>query len=194
MPQPSPSFWVTLATGLILLLALVGSLVLPNRRVWPPTTKGAGWRIALVWMCTILLFAGLMVVGVSSVDTLGLGGGWVRWVGAVLVLGGIGLAFHGVAFLGERATAGLKDALVTTGPYRFTRNPQYLGNLMVIVGLVVLTDSVPAALAAIPGILGFVVFPFTEEPWLERQYGAEYRVYRERVPRFLGPVGRPPAT
>lgn len=33
--------------------------------------------------------------------------------------------------------------------------------------------------------LWFVVAPLAEEPWLEEQYGGEYREYRGRVPRFL---------
>lgn len=183
-------FWLTVAAALTLLLALAGSIAFPSRRIWPPTERGAAWRQTLIWVCFLGAFAGLMVVGVSSVGTLGLGGGWVRWVGAGLVLAGLGLAIYGIAFLGDRNTVGLKDTLITGGPYRYTRNPQYLGDLAVIAGLVVLTDSLPAALAAIPGALCFLAFPFAEEPWLERQYGAAYRAYRRGVPRFLGVPSR----
>jgi protein-S-isoprenylcysteine O-methyltransferase Ste14 len=36
------------------------------------------------------------------------------------------------------------------------------------------------------GAVWFVLAPWAEEPWLNKQYGEAYRRYRERCPRFLG--------
>jgi protein-S-isoprenylcysteine O-methyltransferase Ste14 len=77
-------------------------------------------------------------------------------------------------------------ALVVGGPYRWTRNPIYLGLTLVSAGISV------AANAIWPLLLLPVVFTFVrrqhverEERYLDRTFGREYRRYRDRVPRWL---------
>ena len=72
----------------------------------------------------------------------------------------------------------------SAGPYRFTRNPQYLGDIVFFIGVGVIANSVFLWIAHLLLALVFVVAPLTEEPWLEEQYGDAYREYRKRVPRF----------
>ena len=71
------------------------------------------------------------------------------------------------------------------GPYRFTRNPQYLGNNVLFLGLSIIANSellwVTHALLA----LVFIITPLSEEVWLKEQYGEEYERYRRDTPRFL---------
>ena len=74
---------------------------------------------------------------------------------------------------------------MSSGPYRFTRKPQYVGDIVFFVGVGVIANSVFLWIAHVLLIVGFVVAPLTEEPWLEEQYGNAYREYRSRVPRFL---------
>ena len=81
--------------------------------------------------------------------------------------------------------SGQRGGFVSSGPYRFTRNPQYVGDIVFFVGVGVIANSVFLWIAHVLLILGFVVAPLTEEPWLEEQYGDAYREYRRRVPRFL---------
>lgn len=78
------------------------------------------------------------------------------------------------------------SALVTTGPFRFTRNPMYLGILVVTVGLAVVV-GVAAAYAAPIAFFFFVNFisiPYEEEK-MERQFGEAYRNYKARVRRWI---------
>ena len=49
-----------------------------------------------------------------------------------------------------------------------------------------LTNSVRVAILAIGGVFWTLLLPFAEEPWLTEQYGDNYEIYRERVPRFIG--------
>jgi len=75
--------------------------------------------------------------------------------------------------------------LVVRGPYRWVRNPMYLGVELVIVGWSVLFRSVSVALyAVVVGLAfhGFVVL--YEEPALRRKFGACYRKYCEQVGRW----------
>ena len=78
------------------------------------------------------------------------------------------------------------SALVTTGPYRFTRNPMYLGMLCGYLGGTCLVNSA-YLLAFLPIILGAMHFGVIrrEEAYLGRLFGEEYLAYRRRVRRWL---------
>jgi protein-S-isoprenylcysteine O-methyltransferase Ste14 len=80
-------------------------------------------------------------------------------------------------------------ALVIRGPYRFTRNPMYVGVLAILAGLALAHWSAPLAIYAAGVATAFVTFVrLYEEPRLERQFGDAYRRYTARVPRWLGPI------
>src|SRR3954447_25307511 len=77
-------------------------------------------------------------------------------------------------------------SIVDTGPYRFTRNPIYLGMMLALVGLAIAFDSawllvtlVPFALVICYGVVA------REDAYLERRFGEVYRRYRARVGRWL---------
>ena len=77
-------------------------------------------------------------------------------------------------------------ALVVEGPYHVTRNPIYIGFVLVYFGLAVTLTSVWVLLLLIPVLIVLqrgVVKP--EEDYLERQFGEAYRKYKARVPRWL---------
>ena len=76
--------------------------------------------------------------------------------------------------------------IVDTGPYRFTRNPIYLGMMLGLIGLAVALNSLWLLLTLAPFALviryGVVA---REEAYLERKFGDVYRHYRARVWRWL---------
>lgn len=77
-------------------------------------------------------------------------------------------------------------ALVTSGPYRFSRNPIYVGFAITFVGLALAMDSWSALAALIPCLIvveAFVIRP--EERYLEGKFGREYLDYKARVRRWL---------
>ena len=76
--------------------------------------------------------------------------------------------------------------LVTDGPYRFTRNPMYVGMALAYAGGAVAAQRL-WSLATLPLVLRWVdraVVP-REERHLEETFGVEYEAYRGRVPRWL---------
>jgi protein-S-isoprenylcysteine O-methyltransferase Ste14 len=77
-------------------------------------------------------------------------------------------------------------ALVTTGPFRFTRNPIYLGDTLVYSGLALALGR-RGPLVLLPGVLALIDRGVIrrEERYLERRFGAPYRDYRARVRRWL---------
>ena len=122
-----------------------------------------------------------------------LGGGtfgdW-RWAGIPLVLAGAAL---NASFIARFARAGTAvepwkptTAIVTEGPYRFTRNPAYLGMALLIAGIAFLADA-PWALLAVPPVVAVIDRGVIarEERYLEREFGEEYLAYKRRVRRWL---------
>lgn len=84
--------------------------------------------------------------------------------------------------------------LTTTGPYRYMRNPLYIGNTLLLVGLCVLMRlpwMVPVALVYCALVYTLVVRD--EEGRLESEYGAHYEEYKRQVPRWM-PRALPKAT
>ena len=76
--------------------------------------------------------------------------------------------------------------IVDTGPYRFTRNPIYLGMFLGLVGLALAFDSLwlLALLVAFALVIHYRVV-VREEAYLERKFGDVYRRYSSRVRRWL---------
>jgi protein-S-isoprenylcysteine O-methyltransferase Ste14 len=75
---------------------------------------------------------------------------------------------------------------VAVGPYRFVRNPMYIGGFMVILGFgLVLRSPCVAILALVfAGVFHLFVTVY-EEPSLERRFGESYSEYKRRVRRWL---------
>jgi len=85
-----------------------------------------------------------------------------------------------------KPTSPTNRALVTEGPYRFTRNPMYLGLVTLSLGIALLLGSWPMLLAPIAmfATANWVHIPFEEEK-MRRQFGATYEAYLTRVRRWL---------
>jgi protein-S-isoprenylcysteine O-methyltransferase Ste14 len=77
-------------------------------------------------------------------------------------------------------------AIATSGPYRFTRNPIYLGMMLGLTGLAIGFDSLWILFALLPFYLviryGVIA---REEAYLEGKFGSVYLDYKSRVRRWL---------
>ncbi len=78
------------------------------------------------------------------------------------------------------------ETIVTDGPYRYSRNPLYIGLMSLYSGAAVMGDSlwVLGLLAPLLVVMHFGVI-LREEAYLERKFGDVYRAYRARVRRWL---------
>ena len=76
--------------------------------------------------------------------------------------------------------------LVTNGPYRVTRNPIYIGFILLYFGIAILATSVWMLLLLVPLLIvlqrGVVE---REETYLDAKFGEEYGKYKARAPRWL---------
>lgn len=132
---------------------------------------------------------GLVLVGILDTRSLGVTGGnpgVLAYAGGVFLV--LGLLVRGVATvqLGLTATEGRADDLETGGVYRYTRNPQYLGDLVAMAGWVLVTDSRLAAIVAASALPYYLLLPLAEEPWLQEHYGEDFDTYAAETPRFVG--------
>ena len=114
----------------------------------------------------------------------------LRLVGRLAIIGGI--LFVGSAFLQMRKSNTPVDprepvsAFVTSGPYRFTRNPIYLGLFLIYLGFTLLAGTLWGLIAS-----PFLIWTITqavihvEEIYLEEKFGEQYKQYRSRVRQWI---------
>jgi protein-S-isoprenylcysteine O-methyltransferase Ste14 len=142
-----------------------------------------------------LIYLGFLVIGILAGQWLGLPGlgaaaGVARIAGWVLIGAGLAVNFAGAGMFRRSGTAIIPfkpaSRLVTSGIYRWTRNPMYLGMALLYAGIAMLFDSILALalLAAVIAIIQAQVIS-REEDYLERHFGDEYREYRARVRRWI---------
>lgn len=107
-----------------------------------------------------------------------------------LILSGEGIraATIGLQYIirGGRGKRPYAEDLVTSGMFAHLRNPLYVGNFLLIAGLLALTgriETVAIGLAFI--VVCYVAMVGSEEAFLRTKFGAEYEAYCARVPRWI---------
>ena len=122
--------------------------------------------------------------GLDRLKPVPLGLGWV------LAAAGVALAASAIALFRRAGTSPVPiqptTALVVQGPYRFTRNPMYVGLAALYAGVTLLVDSL-WPLLLLPVVLVVIRWRVItrEEAYLERKFGDAYRAYTTRVRRWL---------
>jgi len=177
-------FYLTLAAEAAATVCVVVSIVFPQWRIWPPPRQHA-WQGYLMWFLFIASAGGVVALGVVGWGELALAL-WIRFVVGIL-LGCVGnaLALWAMVVLGIAPSFGGKSTLVCRGPYRFSRNPQYVGFILALVGWALLASSGLALVVSFVGVIPLILVPFAEERWLLARHGAAYEAYKRAVPRFI---------
>lgn len=136
-----------------------------------------------------LIFSGLVALGLFlDGDTIALG--LPQIIGTLLVAGGAGLIAVALGLFRRSDTRPEPwqpaNVLVSRGPYRFTRNPMYLGMAMLSLGAALLFSSFAGSVLAIIAAVAIdlTVIP-REEAYLVRRFGQDYVDYAGRVRRWL---------
>ena len=143
-----------------------------------------GWY-ALMWVLFTFIFFSNPVFVVLDWNSGVWQSGLRFWLAVPVAFLGAALVSWGLATLGTKKTSGLPDELVARGPYLITRNPQYVGDFLLFVGVAIFANSGVVAVTHLLTALLLLLAPFAEEPWLEEQYGEAYVAYRRTVPRYL---------
>ena len=146
------------------------------RRMYPP-----------VWF-------GLAILLMFLLDRFAPGPRWLegplRIAGALPFLFGLGLGIGGSAIF-QRAGTTIKpfqesSKLVTNGPFRYARNPMYLGMALGLAGIGIFLGTL-TPLLLIPAYVWKITMGFIqhEEVMLESVFGDAYREYMGRVRRWI---------
>jgi protein-S-isoprenylcysteine O-methyltransferase Ste14 len=149
-----------------------------------------------VWIPPPLLYAALFLLAMLFEDLVPLPLGSLvpedlaEVAGPGLIAAGMILSFWSVGALQRRGTSMIPirptTSLVTDGPYRFSRNPMYLGLVGIFVGVALVKQLLWGLLLAPLLVLVItVVVTRKEEAYLAQKFGAEYRRYRTAVRRWL---------
>lgn len=112
------------------------------------------------------------------------------WLGAIIFAAGLVLALWATVTIRKAGTALPINRSTTTivdyGPYRFSRNPIYIGMFLGLIGLATGFNSFWILLALVPF---YIVIRYgvvaREESYLERKFGEAYLSYKSRVGRWL---------
>lgn len=177
-------FLADVVINYILLLGLAWSIVFPEKRIWPPPKKYS-WQYLTTWGLFYVAFISNALLAVLD---------WNTWVipyeirfliGIPITVIGALLVTWGIVTLGIKNTSGLRNGLILDGPYYYTRNPQYLGDMILFIGISLVSNSLYVTVVHLLMIVVFLFTPFTEEVWLEKEYGEAYRNYKRNTARFF---------
>jgi len=177
-------FAVTLGAISALIVILLVSITWPQHRIWPPK-EGSRLTFSFVWLLTIFVFGDLLILGILDWNQLGWPGNIHLFAGGALIAVGNVLAWVGVHQLGVLTTSGGQGEIITGGLYRYSRNPQYCGDILILIGWAIMSASASVFIATPLAISALVLTPFAEEPWLKGRFGEEYTTYARQTPRFL---------
>ena len=112
--------------------------------------------------------------------------GWLGAMVFVLALALVAWAIVTVTRAGSNVPTNLPTTtIVESGPYRFTRNPIYLGMFLGLIGLAIAFDNLWLLMMLVPFALVIRGVVAREEAYLDRKFSDVYRGYRSRVRRWL---------
>jgi protein-S-isoprenylcysteine O-methyltransferase Ste14 len=113
---------------------------------------------------------------------------WMSWIGACSLCVSTGvllLSFYG---LGSSLRYGLPEKetqLKTSGLYRFSRNPMYLGVFMVVLSCLIFFPNILNIIIGLYCIAMHYLMTLGEEKFLTERFGSEWEAYKNKVRRFL---------
>ena len=113
-----------------------------------------------------------------------------NWLGLIFILAGVALAITGARLFTRHGTGVVPFSpvtkLVLDGPYRFTRNPMYLGMVISLAGAAIMFGTLSPWLP-IPAFACWINHRFIaqEEVMLEEHFGADYLAFKKRVRRWI---------
>lgn len=150
----------------------------PSTFPWPPTLLVL--VIVVAWILQRQLPLPWPGIGDTASRVAGLG----------LGLGGVVLFAWAVITMRRARTTLMPHAgathLVTDGPFRYRRNPIYLADMLILLGIAELTRNIwLVLLTPVFGILVTWLAILPEERHLEARFGGAYRAYKERTRRLL---------
>jgi protein-S-isoprenylcysteine O-methyltransferase Ste14 len=197
-------FTITLFMELLVAAGLIISLFYTDNRIWPPLKKDS-WQYTYTQFLSKSSFLSFFILGFLDMQSFILRSWLFILFGFILMITGAALYFwasltfqktyaktqlEALSELSEKRMMfdlffETKDKLVTEGPYKYSRNPQYLGTILFFLGAILVFNS---SYQVITGFLGFtllILAVFVEESWLKLKFKDKYDEYCKEVHRFI---------
>lgn len=142
------------------------------------------------WLLTVVVFGLLVACKPTYPRNSAYLDAWLDFAGIAIILAGQGLRALtiGLEYIVRGGKRGRVYAanLVTGGVFRHCRNPLYIGNIMVYMGLFIVFNNPVVYLIGVPFILlVYVSIVAAEEEYLGGKFGEEYADYCRRVNRWV---------
>jgi protein-S-isoprenylcysteine O-methyltransferase Ste14 len=142
---------------------------------------------ATLFIGLVLVYVPGLLLGSASARTALFG--VLQIVGMIITAAGAAIALWCIftfAFVGHGTPAAFDPPrrLVIRGPYRFVRNPMYIGAILALLGAALFCESL--SIFIYTGVFFLITLLFVvlyEEPTLRRTFGDEYQAYFHRVRR-----------
>lgn len=111
-------------------------------------------------------------------------------VGTIALVLGLAISFWGIWTFHRARTAIMPtrpaSELVTSGPFRFSRNPMYVGLTVAYIGLALVSNTLwPIVLLPLALVTLYALVIRREERYLAAEFGEHYADYRRRVRRWI---------
>jgi protein-S-isoprenylcysteine O-methyltransferase Ste14 len=154
----------------------------------PPLFKSILHNIGVLIVGLGLAYLGTMVESLLGISEFG--SPLVKVVAALLLLVGFLIRVWAAVYFYEHnmrvISLNPQKTLITSGPYRFSRNPLYLGgNVFIFFGAALFFGSPTAFLATAIHLPLIDLFISREEKQLAREFGEEWQSYMKRVRRWF---------
>jgi len=180
--------WITFSIiGLVMIFIIIRSLVYGYSLTGKPTIQPLFFYTAklfffLNWMLFLAkaLFPDFGYIPVPD---------YLAWTGVALLIVGSLMFIPGVLTLGSSLRYGIPEEstkLKTTGIFRFSRNPLYLGLFIICIGSCLYFPDLLNAFFCVFTIVYHLKIIKAEETFLFKRFGGEWIAYYTKVRRLLG--------
>jgi protein-S-isoprenylcysteine O-methyltransferase Ste14 len=150
---------------------------------WAPWTRyGNVGPDTTAWLALATTLAGWQWLSVNQATLL------VTWLAILFAFAGAALRIWGTAYLGSSVVHSPQmqaGQVVASGPYRFVRNPLYLGTALFSIGVSILMPPSGAIVFLLATFFFYFRLILGEESCLAARLGEPYLEYRRRVPRIV---------
>ena len=134
------------------------------RRIFPPL---------IVTIFPLFIFSG-------DINSLGLGD--IKYIGIIILVIGFVIDIFSLWYWDSKNT----NELITDGLYKYSRNPQYLGTMLILLGSSLILNSYKLLrLTLLAFILLNILIIFIEEKDMKKSFGDKYREYCKRTGRWF---------
>ena len=168
----------------LLALAIAISVIALVYARWEYRQRGKLSLLGLLLLCTMIFVPNLMLHYVLSYD---MPDSPLDYVGVIVGTVGTVLCIVSIIFFRSplKMLCLVPGKLTLAGPYKWSRNPQYVGYLMFLLGFALNDWSGWSLVVLVVVALSLHVLVLIEEEHLRRTFGTKYAEFCRAVPRYL---------